>query len=261
MSVSWPIHMNDIPEIFKEAREYRDLPHALEDAQSTFNESAIYAGIATLARQWHTQYRRPARILDLCAATGWTAKAVAQAIPVEYAALVDTDARALEIARANLVPSCAVECWVQDAVDITPPSRFDLICMNSAYHHIEPSRKVDFLRNAHGLLDLDGEILMGEHFLPSYPASEYRRSVIDFYSLLLTELRKRREPVNAVGVIRRSALYSWEGLYEYKVAYKIFLTHLARARLQCAATQKVWPQQEGLLPPDCGSFVLRLLRC
>ena len=43
-------------------------PRNLELAQATFNEQLLYKAIASFARDWSERTRKPARVLDLCAA-------------------------------------------------------------------------------------------------------------------------------------------------------------------------------------------------
>jgi SAM-dependent methyltransferase len=213
----------EVPAIFAGAREYRDDPAALEAAQATFNEEALYQAIAQFAVDWHRRTGRPARVLDLCCATGLTAYRVEKVIPVASFALVDTDPVALSRAEQRFVGRCRAQAFCEDAVTFQSGRPYDLILMNSAYHHIENERKLAFLRNAAELLAQDGEILVGEHFLPEYrDQEEYRQAVVEFYAALIHELDARSESSEAIAVIRRAGRYGWEGIYEYKTSLSDF---------------------------------------
>lgn len=230
-----------MPAIFEGATEYRDVPAALELAQATFNEEALYRAIVGFAVRWHDMAKRPARVMDLCSATGLSALRVAREIPVASVTLVDIEPAMLQKGTTYFRSVCPVSAHCTDAVEFKSPVLYDLILMNSAYHHIEDARKPAFLRNAAVHLAPGGAILLGEHFLPPYKTREqFRASVVDFYEQLTAELLTRGEPTAAIAVIRRSGLYCWEGVYEYKVCWDDFSSHVADAHLNLSAVHPVW---------------------
>lgn len=250
---------SDIPAIFAGAREYRDDPAALEAAQATFNEEALYQVIAQFAADWHGRTGRPARVLDLCCATGLTAFRVAKVIPVTSLALVDTDSKALARAEHRFDGWCRTRTFCEDAVPFHSDPPYDLILMNSAYHHIEDERKSLFLRNAAKLLAEDGEILVGEHFLPDYSGrDEYRNAVVEFYAALLQELEDRGEPSPGINVIRRAGRYGWQGDYEYKSSRSVFADHLSGARLVVKTELILWQPPSHLMAQSSGTRALRI---
>jgi hypothetical protein len=175
--------------------------------------------------------------------------------------LVDLDQGALDKALRALhgITSLRVAC--EDAVTYYDSVQYDVVLMNSAYHHVEDERKVAFLQNAARRLGEAGTILVGEQFLPSYTDEEsFRQSIISFYSALLTELKKRDEPETAINVIRRSGLYCWERRYEYKVSLERLTHDLTSAGLSVASQRRVWPDTDSNpLPHSSGSFVLEVL--
>lgn len=249
------------PEIFRGAKEYRYDPRALELAQATFNEEGLYLAICAAARDWHGRAQRPARVLDVCAATGLTALRVARAIPVAHSALVDTDALALVQAERQLKGVSAVTVYCEDAVLFCEGAPYDLILMNSAYHHVEDDRKVAFLSNAASLLADGGRIVLGEHFLPVYAGlSDYREAVTAFYVSLLRELQRRGESADAIDVIRRSGLYGWERNYEFKVSWDVFEKHVASADLKLLSRISVWLPHPEVMERIIGTIVVVLKR-
>lgn len=249
-----------IPAIFHGAKEYRDLPEALELAQRTFNEEAMYQRISAFARAWYRRKKRKARILDLCSATGWAALRVATTISPEFVTLVDLDGGALEKAQENFRGVSPVNVVLEDAVAYEDSQFYDLILMNSAYHHIEDDRKVAFLKRGAKHLAQDGIIVVGEHFLPAYGnEQEHNAAVVRFYSALIASLERRREPEAAIDVIRRSGLYCWERQYEYKVSFNRFKRDVLNAGLCVGEYERIWPETEAQsLPKTSGSFVLGL---
>jgi hypothetical protein len=215
-------------------------------AQATFNEEGLYQAIADFSTGWYASADRPARILDLCAATGLCTLRVSERVPVASATLVDCDSRVLDCAARRLAAIAPVETHTGDAVTFSSSVPYDLILANSAYHHIPDHRKIDFLRTACSVVAEDGAILLGEHFLPPYKSKpEFRASVQSFYGQMVDELERRGEEAQAVDVIRRSALYCWLGEYEFKVSWSVFLRHCASARLQVERAQKIWEPYGG----------------
>jgi SAM-dependent methyltransferase len=246
-----------IPELFRGAKDYKDDPRALELAQATFNEEGLYAAITEFAASWYATAKRPARIVDLCAATGLTAMRICRQVPVVSATLVDSDQRALEHAAQHFL-DVPLEVRCEDAAGFVDPHPFDLVLANSAYHHIPDDRKVEFLKAARALVAEDGAILIGEHFLPPYRGlSEFREAVVFFYTQLLGELQNREELPSAVDVIRQSALYCWLGEYEYKVSWELFLDHCAVAGLGVERVSRIW-QPDALRDSDTGTFAVWL---
>jgi hypothetical protein len=147
-----------------------------------------------------------------------------------------------------------------DAIYFKGESRYDLILMNSSYHHIEDDRKVAFLQNAIENLADGGQILIGEHFLPYYNMGDrlaFRNATVAFYKVLVDDLIARGVPQEVVGAFRMSGYSCWNGSYEYKVCMKIFKSHLRQAGLVINDSLKVWPEREQL-ERDAGSFAMAL---
>ncbi len=247
-----------IPRLFEGAKEYKDDPNALEMAQATFNEEGLYRSIADFAALWCRRTRRPARVLDLCAATGLCTFKVSRLAPVMAATLVDTDWSALQCA-VQRNAGFPTEVRLVDAATFNSGSRYDLVLANSGYHHIPDDRKIEFLKTARTHVEKDGAILVGEHFLPPYANNvEFKRSVEAFYGRLIGELERRGESPVAINVIRRSALYCWCGEYEYKVSYPVFLDHCRKAGLQVEHVYEVWRAAADFEDP-VGSYAICLI--
>jgi hypothetical protein len=250
----------NLPSVFQDVREYRDRPNLFEQAQAVFHVEALYKEISAYAQRWYRKTHRKARVLDLCAATGLSAIRVNSVIPVEELTLVEHDELILSKARSHLEHIDNVKIEPCDAVHFKGKILYDLILMNSAYHHIEDERKVEFLRNAAENLVLDGQIIIGEHFLPYYEAGDqdsFRKAVVMFYEILISDLKLHEVPDEIVGAFRMAGYYCWKGYYEYKVCMKIFIDNLMRAGLVITALQRVWPENGALLlEKNVGSFAI-----
>jgi SAM-dependent methyltransferase len=246
------------PPLFADAVDYKHDPAALEAAQGTFNEEGLYAAIARFAAEWFARHGRSARVLDLCSASGLTALRVARTIPVQQTTLVDNEPTALDKAAKNFEGRDGVEMVCADAVTYRDGRTYDLILLNSAYHHIEDERKPAFLANAAALLADGGCMAMGEHFLPEYvTAEQFREAVIAFYRPLLEELEQRGESPSAVAVIRKAAYYTWTGEYEYKTSWVKACAWMPPS-LRVAARERIWAPPEA--HDDVGTIALRFQR-
>jgi SAM-dependent methyltransferase len=252
--------LSRIPEIFVGALDYRRDCDAMDIGQATFNEERLYRALEHFAVAWHREHGRPAIVLDLCCATGLTAERIASAVPVKSIALVDIDPDMLSRAGIRCAPRSPIESYCVDAVTFSSTSTFDIILMNSSYHHIEDSRKPAFLVNARSLLSHDGALLVGENFIFESTGSQGKqRSVVRFYSILLKALSDAGEKTQAINIIRRSGLYCWEGFYEYKVSWRYFLTQIQEAGLEVREYVAVWTATDD--PRDfAGSCAVRLAR-
>jgi SAM-dependent methyltransferase len=232
----------DIPQLFQGYQEYRHDPDALEIAQGTFNEEALYVAGQGFASDWWQRAQRKPRVLDLCCATGLFSCRVAERIPVEGITLVDTDGESLRRAVTRLSASTPnLSAYCVDAATFSSPSAFDIILMNSAYHHIPDSRKLLFLQSARQTLTPEGRIILGEHFLPSYDGPQsFRESVIRFYSALIEALIIREASDQAVNTIRCAAVYTLERNYEFKVSWEHFHNDLTASSLVCEHFVPIW---------------------
>jgi hypothetical protein len=247
-----------IPKIFSGAKEYRDLPDVLELAQATFNEEGIYKKIAEVAADHFKNYSKPIKIIDLCAATGLTAKRVCEKISLSLITLVDLDCFALEKARQYFSPQSNIVTHCTDAVNFRDNNFYDLVLLNSAYHHIEGNKKVEFLKTVKNLITDSGLVIIGEQFLPSYKNStEFQSAVEIFYDVLIKELEGRNENPTAIDVIRRSGLYTWENNYEYKVSWEVFKDDVKSTEFKIDRIIPVW-QPNFTVNSLVGSYVVTL---
>jgi SAM-dependent methyltransferase len=251
----------DIPKLFEISREYQFDPKAIDDGHTSATERLLYRAIAEAARVHFQAVQRPLSILDVCAASGGCANKVLQVVPCDALCLVDNERVMWEAAKARPWTSKRVDVVEADAVEWSTDRRFDLILMNSAYHHIENERKAQFMRNMAALLKDDGKILVGEHFLPAYDSEDiesYRDAVLRFYSARINELVASGDPPHVVDVIRQTGRYCWERRYEFQVRMSLFQEHFQQAGLRAVELRRLWPSGVTLLPEDSGTFLVVL---
>lgn len=260
---SVPLSMSDLPDLFRGLSMRRIDAAEIELAQQTFNEEGLYRALQAYAETWSRHACRAARILDLCSATGLCALRVAETILTHSVTLVDNDAEALKQAEMHFDGRQALRFCAGDAVEFDVNEEFDLILMNSAYHHIEDERKSDFLLNAVRLLAPDGLILLGDHFLAPYDSREqFRARVIELYSEMVLDLERRGEPLSAIEVIRQAAFHCWSGRIEYKVDFRKLqrdLSSLVDFPVGTLAQHLVWsPPAPASLTDPLGSIALAI---
>lgn len=232
-------------------------PEELELAQTTFNEVGAYAAVATMAAAFARSRAVPLRVLDTCSATGLASFHACAGLDVESLTLVDIDPTPLELAgrrHGGRHPEVVIKCG--DAVEHRPERQYDMILMNSAYHHIEDERKSRFLQRNREFLLEGGRIIVGDHFLPPYGKGdeELRRALQSFYFPLLKELRGRRTPTEATAVVEKSFQLALRREIEFKVSYERFNEHLKQAGLVVEEVTRVW----GPATHSWGTLALRL---
>jgi len=234
--------LSSVPSIFHGAVDYQHDLDALEIAQSTFNEEKLYQAAEALAWRWFISAQRKPRLLDLCCATGMCSYRISSKVQPASITLVDTDPDALKRAVLRHSPRPpVVHAHCTDATWFSSTDAFDLILMNSAYHHIEDQRKQLFLASARRVLAPAGRIIIGDHFLPPYhDQASFHLSVQTFYGALLETLRVRGESDLAQNTIRCAGLYTYRRDYEYKVSWERFIDDVASARLVVEHRIPVW---------------------
>lgn len=243
-------------------RDYRTDARAVETGHDTGTEQALYKAIELAAVAEHRRLGRPLRVLDVCSASGGCAAAIERAVPMAHLCLIDIEESMIAAARAKPWRAEETSFVVDDAVTWNGSGgRFDVVLMNSAYHHIEDERKQAFLARCASLLAVGGAILVGEHFLPGYdPSSDdsYRRAVEWFYSERLQYLQEIGTPEEGLEVIRQTAWYCWQRQYEYQVSQRVSLSHIVGAGLCVQESVRVWPLPDARtgLPSDSGTFYM-----
>ncbi len=245
------------PDIFTEVRTKPISQNDIVCAQQTFNEEALYQAIEAYAAEWHRKSRRPAKVLEMCSSTGLCALRVSTTIPVEKLTLVDIEPAAL--AAAETIQSKA-KTVIADAVIFRDDTIYDLILLNSAYHHIPQRRKAPFMKNVRRHLAIGGLVLVGDHFLPPYGNKpEFQEAVVNFYTALIADLLKQGSEPRAIEIIRQAAFDCWRGITEYKVSWPVFAGHFATAGLQEVFHRVVWaPPMRHNLPCPVGSVAVSL---
>lgn len=247
--------------------DYRDDPEAYEiEQRSRPDEMMMIEHACQRAAQW-LDGCVDAYALDLCCGTGLSTRCLAEHPHISGVTGVDNCGSYLDYARKVLADCRVVPILLKDD-SVTVSSKrlgrdsWDLVMMASAYHHIENSRKIRFLRRVRNLIGRTGCAIMAENVLPEYAEGkpeEYKRAVEVFYHEVLRTARASNPnlPARVESLIERVAQYGYDGDYEYKVSMGILRQHLNLVGLSIADETCVWPIN-GELGAEAGNFVFVL---
>ena len=110
-----------------------------------------------------------ARILDLGAGTGETARRVLERHPGASIVLVDSSAEMLAAAREALAEDRVESVLVQRLEDPLPPGPFDLVVSALAVHHLESADKQVLFERIAGVLKPGGRFVLADVIVPRDP--------------------------------------------------------------------------------------------
>lgn len=231
--------------------DYKDLPEAYElEERSRPDEMAMLNFAQQLGRR-KLDDASNAAVLDLCCGTGLSFEGLLDHPKVGILVGVDISPQYLGFARKKFETKAVQPMLILgDAITTPlPPITWDLVIMASAYHHIEDTRKLPFLKRVRGLLGTHGIGIIAENILPSYELGnghEYINSIKAFYDQVLQTARSSNPDLSQCVemLIQRVAQYGYDGEYEYKVSYSVFLDDVLRSGLRIIETTRVWPPSE-----------------
>jgi ubiquinone/menaquinone biosynthesis C-methylase UbiE len=243
---------------------YAHDPVAYESEEwSRPDEMALFALLWRATRQ-ELDARTQSRLLDVCCGSGMSLLGSAAHPHLKRALGVDLSHRLLDFARSRYSPFGHVAFVCADAVHAPFPSGcFDIVVASSAYHHIQPERKVDFLAECHRLLTPGGCVLMAENVLPSYDdeGEAYDAAVHALYDAVRRHAVATypRLPASTRDMIDENVRLSVQRLYEYKVDRRRLLGDVRAAGFAVERETGAWPSQPDSLEPQAGNvlFVLR----
>lgn len=231
-----------------ELPDYKDNPEAYELEEHARPDEMLMIGAAKDAALEILDSCKNASVLDLCCGTGLSLEGIVDHPNISKIVGVDISAPYLEFAKQRF-SSCKCQPILinGDAVSAQlPQSQWDIVILASAYHHIEDSRKVEFLSRVCNLIGNSGCAIMAENILPEYKvndATDYAQSVRRFYSCVLDTAKRQNPklPIYVEKLIGRVAQYGYDGDYEYKVSLPLLYRDLNASGLRVFDKKKVWP--------------------
>jgi 2-polyprenyl-3-methyl-5-hydroxy-6-metoxy-1,4-benzoquinol methylase len=201
----------------------------------------------------------PVSILDMCCGGGGFVNYLALMYPNIVVTGIDSNQAFVDAARLRF----GRYGWTFIHVNATRchlGRTFDMVTAAHAYHHIDDTGKIDFLRTMERHLGPDGGVIMCETFLPSYATLQERARAIDrYYDLLEAHYRATKASAEARDGLRQTRQLEISGHEEHKTHYAAFCKHLNAAGLTVDTEVPVW-QPETLRPENAGSLVLLLRR-
>jgi SAM-dependent methyltransferase len=248
--------------------DYRYDPEAYElEQRSRPDEMLMIERASAWAADWLDRCRS-AFVLDLCCGTGISMRHILAHQNVVGVAGVDNCQSYLDFARRTLLNSRIQPALIHaDAVtvDLEKLGRrhWDLAILCSAYHHIEDTRKLDFMLRVGDLIGSDGRAVMAENILPTYRKEDpnsYESAVRMFYTEVLRTAREANPGLSnhVAGLIQRVAEYGVDGEYEFKVSMAVLEEDLRKADLIIVKRKRVWPRTEVVLGPQAGNFIFEI---
>jgi SAM-dependent methyltransferase len=243
--------------------DYKDDPNAYEEEERARPDEMAMIQEAGVEAIRLLDTLSDAAVLDLCCGTGLSMEAFVEHQRVSSICGVDISEEYLAFARARFSGTKHPPVFIcGDVVTAEiPQSRWDVIMMASAYHHIDDGRKIQFLRRVEGLLRDGGYGIMAENILPLYQEgddADYARAVTMFYKEVLKTAEENNPslPEHVRGLIQRVAQYGTDGEYEYKVCKPIFDRHIQAAGLRVVSERRVWPLDGPLANTSAGNYVV-----
>ncbi len=246
-----------------ELPDYKDDPIAYEEEERARPDEMAMIRAAGVEAIRLLNSLSNATVLDLCCGTGLSMEAFVEHPSIALICGIDISKEYLDFARVKYssLQRKPEFIWGDVVTTQIPEANWDLIMMASSYHHIEDSRKLQFLKRVEGLLRTGGYGVIAENILPNYmenDESDYARAVTAFYEEVLktAEEMNPKLPEHVRGLIQRVAQYGTDGEYEYKVCKHVFDSHLAAAGLRVVNEHRVWPISGPLMDTNAGNYVV-----
>ncbi len=194
-------------------------------------------------------------LLDLCSGPGNFVNHLSFAFPWLNAVCVDVNDTFLKAGQKQF------DKWSFINADVTKldlGKQFDCVTASSAYHHIEHSQKIDFLKTIKKHLKKGGFALICENFLPEYSSDEERTESIKlYYSELISYYKEGNATEKSIEAIDEVFKLELAGVEEHKVTRAIFEKQVKEVGLSIDIDIVVW-QSEKLRSSNAGSHVLVL---
>jgi ubiquinone/menaquinone biosynthesis C-methylase UbiE len=226
------------------------------------DEMALFQCLWSYTRR-ELDTRPNSRLLDLCCGSGMSLLGAVSHPHLAHAVGVDLSLRLLDFARCRYAPFENVSFVCGDAVQqIFKSASFDIVIASSAYHHIEPHRKSDFLAVCNQLLKPEGRLMVAENVLPPYrnEGTGYDDAVGLLYSAVIRSAMSQYPdlPVTIRNMIDENVRLSVRREYEYKVDRQKLLQDFSNSGFTVQNEVNAWPIESGVLPGGAGNVLFVL---
>ncbi|MDM8549823.1 methyltransferase domain-containing protein [Desulfobacterales bacterium HSG2] len=202
----------------------------------------FYAPIRNLVAKHVTS--AGASVLDLCCGTGVIAEMLVELPDITYTG-VDINRPFLDTAQERMAEARNFTFLQADVMRFEPDEKADIVLLVNAYHHLENSRKSEFLHNIHQLLSPKGVLIVYEMLVAKFLNSrEFSNANEEFY-LQRIEWIKQHETMS------EKKLQAWTNLCalsmkseeEHKVYYEYIVQDFVSNGFVIAEEHKMWPDE------------------
>lgn len=200
-------------------------------------------------------------ILDLCCGTGiFPRKWLTKLKSISYLG-VDINPQFIAFAKNNLKDE-RFNFVVDNSLSFKTTQKFDVILATSAYHHIEDSKKRDFLKNILVHLKENGVLIVYEKIIS--PFSD-KIEAVDSGTKFYLERIKYMMKTETLSENQLFALFNEQYLtairqQEYKVDFDYFKEDLNACGLVIKEQIKLWPKEDVFNNDKVGDFVFLIVK-
>jgi len=148
----------------KYAGEYRDIINRVSSVSGEQFEFFIQLRLGLMQERIAvgSGFRGPMRILDFGCGTGTTEKYLKEFFPRAFIFALDASAASIAAAREMALDEVTFVHSESDSLPF-PEGYFDLVYSNGTYHHIEPARRGEFLREMYRVCRPGGDLFVFEN--------------------------------------------------------------------------------------------------
>jgi len=149
-----------------------------------------------------------------------------------------------------------------DSVSFKTDKKFDIVLATSSYHHIEDSKKRDFLKNIFSHLKEDGVLIVYEKIVESFSD---KIEAIDSGTKFYLERIKYMMNTEKLSENQLFALFNEQYLTairheEYKVDFQHFKDDVENSRMKMKEHIKLWPKEDLFHNDKVGDFVFLIVK-
>lgn len=197
-------------------------------------------------------------ILDLCCGTGILAEMLRDIKNIEFTG-VDQNDSFLSSAKEKIKNNPRFKWVLSDVLTYEPNSKYDLVILTSAYHHIKNQFKSQLLLKIFNFLKDDGCLIIYEKLISPYKnQKEFCKSNEEFYQKRIEFLKKtesQKLSQKQLNALMNVCTLSSSAEEEYKVDYNYLLNDLKQTGFKIVKEIKLWPKENLFNNGKVGDFI------
>jgi ubiquinone/menaquinone biosynthesis C-methylase UbiE len=197
-------------------------------------------------------------ILDLCCGTDLLSQMLIDIKTIEFTG-VDINKEFLESAEKKTKNHNNFKYVLQDVIKYETDTKFDIVILTSAYHHITNQNKTLLLEKIFKFLKKDGILVIYEKLIKPYNnKKELEKNNQKFYTKRIEYLNKtesKRLNKKQYNALMNICALSASAEEEYKIDYNYIVTDLHKVRFNIIKEIKIWPKENLFNNEKVGDFV------